>query len=94
MPEKVAIIGSGNWGSAISRIVGKNAELYPEFKNNVNMWVYEEMINGRKLTDIINTENLYPTMIPNNKPNRNDINNLDHRDNRDNRKDEYLELDN
>lgn len=56
MPEKVAIIGSGNWGSAISRIVGKNAELYPEFKNNVNMWVYEEIINGRKLTDIINTE--------------------------------------
>jgi hypothetical protein len=42
-------------------------------------------------TDIINTENLYPTIVPNNKPNRNDINNLDHRDNR---KDEYLELDN
>ena len=45
-------------------------------------------------TDIINTENtenLYPTMVPNNKPNRNDINNLDHRDNRN---DEYLELDN
>ncbi|XP_071942866.1 glycerol-3-phosphate dehydrogenase [NAD(+)], cytoplasmic-like [Antedon mediterranea] len=52
---KVCIIGSGNWGSAIARIVGENAKKYDEFETIVNMWVYEEMIDGQKLTEIINT---------------------------------------
>ena len=37
-PEKVCIVGSGNWGSAIARIIGENVKLFPEFDNNVNMW--------------------------------------------------------
>ena len=55
-PEKVAIIGSGNWGSAIARIVGANAAAHAEFEDTVNMWVFEEEVDGRKLTEIINTE--------------------------------------
>jgi len=55
-PKKVCIVGSGNWGSAIARLVGANAQRYPEsFVTEVNMWVYEEMVDGRKLTEIINT---------------------------------------
>jgi glycerol-3-phosphate dehydrogenase (NAD+) len=75
----VSIIGSGNWGSAISKIVGLNAKRLPEFEGNylvkelmyiifnnalfytlffyldrVYMYVFEEIINGRKLTEIIN----------------------------------------
>lgn len=57
--EKVCIIGSGNWGSAIASIVGKNCEKLSQCKTRVNMWVYEELVelNGtkRKLTDVINT---------------------------------------
>jgi len=30
----VSIIGSGNWGSAISKIVGLNAQRLPEFEGN------------------------------------------------------------
>jgi glycerol-3-phosphate dehydrogenase (NAD+) len=56
MPEKVCIIGSGNWGSAIARIVGSNAAAHEEYENSVSMWVYEEMVDGRKLTEIINTD--------------------------------------
>mmetsp|Transcript_46362 Transcript_46362/g.68433 ORF Transcript_46362/g.68433 Transcript_46362/m.68433 type:complete len:350 (-) Transcript_46362:115-1164(-) len=55
MPEKVCIVGSGNWGSAIARIVGGNAAAYADFADSVNMWVYEELIDGEKLTEIINT---------------------------------------
>ena len=40
--EKVAIIGSGNWGSAIARIVGDNAAKYSEFATTVEMYTYEE----------------------------------------------------
>lgn len=51
---RVCIIGSGNWGSAIAKIVGANAAKLPNFEDRVTMYVYEEMINGRKLTEIIN----------------------------------------
>ncbi len=53
--EKVAIIGSGNWGSAIANIVGRNVVNLPNFHKRVNMWVFEEKVNGRNLTEIINT---------------------------------------
>lgn len=57
MRKKVAIIGSGNWGSAIARIVGENVTKFPEkFDQQVKMYVYEELIDGRKLTEIINQE--------------------------------------
>lgn len=59
--EKVCIVGSGNWGSAISIIVGNNCKLLPFCKSNVNMWVYEEELileNGtkEKLSKVINTK--------------------------------------
>ena len=66
MRDRVAIIGSGNWwewihgvmdrASALAMILGKNVRKYKCFENEIKMWVYEEMIDGRKLTDIINTE--------------------------------------
>eukprot|EP00871_Galdieria_phlegrea_P001590 jgi/Galph1/2431/GphlegSOOS_G1127.1 len=64
MAQKVAIIGSGNWGSAASRLVGQNVKKSPRFQDIVNMWVYEEEINGRKLTDIINTEHENVKYLP------------------------------
>ncbi|XP_061543565.1 glycerol-3-phosphate dehydrogenase [NAD(+)], cytoplasmic-like [Phycodurus eques] len=55
-PKKVCVVGSGNWGSAIAKIVGANAAADAKFDSVVNMWVFEEMVDGRKLTEIINTE--------------------------------------
>ncbi|XP_077295667.1 glycerol-3-phosphate dehydrogenase 1 isoform X2 [Arctopsyche grandis] len=54
-PINVCIVGSGNWGSAIAKIVGKNAAALPNFDERVTMYVYEEIIEGKKLTEIINT---------------------------------------
>lgn len=57
MPKKVAIIGSGNWGSAIARVVGKNVvDFKDQFDQEVKMYVFEEMVEGRKLTEIINQD--------------------------------------
>lgn len=53
---RVAVIGSGNWGTAIARIVAENVARQPDFHKKVKMWVFEENIDGRKLTEIINTE--------------------------------------
>ncbi|KAK7793910.1 hypothetical protein R5R35_007680 [Gryllus longicercus] len=52
--RKVCVVGSGNWGSAIARIVGFNAKRHPTLHETVTMYVYEEIIDGKKLTEIIN----------------------------------------
>lgn len=54
-PFKIAVIGSGNWGTTIAKILAENAALRPHlFKHQVDMWVFEEKIDGRNLTEIIN----------------------------------------
>jgi len=53
---KVCILGSGNWGTAIARIIAQNVDRLSDYQKNVNMWVHEEMVDGRKLTDIINMD--------------------------------------
>ena len=41
--HKVTVIGSGNWGSAIAKIVAENALARPDlFEPDVQMWVFEE----------------------------------------------------
>merc|ERR1712070_600098 len=64
MVEKVCIVGSGNWGSAIARIVGANAARLDEFETKVNMWVFQEQIDGKNLTDIINETHVNVKYLP------------------------------
>ncbi|XP_075997204.1 glycerol-3-phosphate dehydrogenase [NAD(+)], cytoplasmic-like [Genypterus blacodes] len=65
--KKVCVIGSGNWGSAIAKIVGANAAKYEQFDTTVNMWVFEEMVDGRKLTEIINVDHENVKYLPGHK---------------------------
>merc|ERR1719453_1425850 len=55
--EKIAMVGSGNFGSALMRILGRNALKHDVFDNEVKMYVHEEMIDGKPLTQIINETN-------------------------------------
>jgi glycerol-3-phosphate dehydrogenase (NAD+) len=65
-PFKVAVIGSGNWGSTIAKVIAENTVERPlQFERNVNMWVFEEIIDGEKLTDIINTKHENVKYLPN-----------------------------
>jgi glycerol-3-phosphate dehydrogenase (NAD+) len=52
--QKVAVIGSGSWGTALARLAAINAAELDTFDDTVNMWVREREIDGRKLTDVIN----------------------------------------
>ncbi|TDG49341.1 hypothetical protein AWZ03_004209 [Drosophila navojoa] len=60
----VCIIGSGNWATTIARNVGNNVANSPLMEPKVNMYVYEEMIEGRKLTEIINTTHINVKYMP------------------------------
>merc|ERR1719382_1294011 len=42
--EKVALIGSGNWGSAIATKIGVNVLESDAFESEVYMWVFEEYV--------------------------------------------------
>ncbi|KAL9107080.1 MAG: hypothetical protein Q9227_007946 [Pyrenula ochraceoflavens] len=47
--HKVSVIGSGNWGSTIAKIVAENVIAHPNiFEKEVRMWVFEEEV---KLAD-------------------------------------------
>ncbi|KAJ3299655.1 glycerol-3-phosphate dehydrogenase [Borealophlyctis nickersoniae] len=63
--EKVCIIGSGNWGSAIAKIIGRNAAKQPDVDSEVRMWVFEEIVQGQRLTEIINTTHENVKYLPN-----------------------------
>ncbi|TVY17179.1 Glycerol-3-phosphate dehydrogenase [NAD(+)] [Lachnellula arida] len=78
--HKVTVVGSGNWGSTIAKIVAENTKAYPEiFEEDVQMWVYEEEVtlpkdsknfdasaNGpQKLTTVINKYHENVKYLPN-----------------------------
>ncbi|KAJ1904209.1 glycerol-3-phosphate dehydrogenase [Tieghemiomyces parasiticus] len=62
--EKVCIIGSGNWGSAVAKIVGGNVTHHEGFDQKVNMWVFEEQFEGQPLTRIINARHENVKYLP------------------------------
>ena len=52
-------------GSAIAKVVGNNVKtMTDEFVEEIRMWVFEENINGRKLTEIINTDHENVKYLP------------------------------
>ena len=55
--QKICMVGSGNFGSALVRILGRNALKHDIFDSEVKMYVHEEMIDGKPLTQIINETN-------------------------------------
>ncbi|XP_015124812.1 glycerol-3-phosphate dehydrogenase [NAD(+)], cytoplasmic [Diachasma alloeum] len=65
--NQVCIIGSGNWGSAIAKIIGANTANLENFEDRVTMYVYEEIIDGKKLTEIINETHENVKYLPDHK---------------------------
>lgn len=64
MQHKVAIIGSGNWGSVIAKIIGLNLLKSKTMHQSVRMWVHQEQVNGELLTDIINRTHINSKYLP------------------------------
>ena len=64
--KKIGIIGSGNFGTCIARVIGNNVQSLPEFDNHVKMWVYDEPIGEKKesLVNIINTRHENVKYLP------------------------------
>lgn len=54
-------------GSVIAKIVGSNVIKNDKFENEVPMWVFEEMVDGRKLTEILNSDHENVKYLPGHK---------------------------
>ncbi|VDP08295.1 unnamed protein product [Heligmosomoides polygyrus] len=55
-------------GSAIARIVGRTTKNFPDdFNSTVRMWVFEETVDGEKLSEIINTRHENVKYLPGKK---------------------------
>lgn len=51
--HKVAIVGSGSFGTALAKIVAKNVQSRPkEFHSEVRMWVREKIVRRRGVAEI------------------------------------------
>lgn len=74
--EKVCLIGSGNWGSAVATLIGQNCERLPnQFQPEISMYVYEEQVMYKdpntgeekltNLTEVINNTHMNTKYLPN-----------------------------
>jgi glycerol-3-phosphate dehydrogenase (NAD+) len=56
--KSVTVVGSGNWGMAIAKIIAGNTARHDEFNDALNVWMFEEQIEHkgkkRKLSELFN----------------------------------------
>jgi len=67
--KKIALVGSGNWGSAIASHIGdKVRQMHDEYDERILMWCKEETLDdGQKLTDVINQKHENTKYLPKQK---------------------------
>ncbi|KAI0559014.1 glycerol-3-phosphate dehydrogenase [Gracilaria domingensis] len=62
--KRVCIVGAGNWGSAAAIIIANNVKNFDYYHDTINMWVFEEIIEDRKLSEIINETHYNVKYLP------------------------------
>ncbi|KAI0227012.1 Glycerol-3-phosphate dehydrogenase [NAD(+)], cytoplasmic [Lamellibrachia satsuma] len=65
--RRFPLLVPGNWGSVIAKIVGNNVLEKPAYVQKIPMYVYEEMVKGKKLTEIINSQHENVKYLPGTK---------------------------
>jgi glycerol-3-phosphate dehydrogenase (NAD+) len=61
---RIAVVGSGNFGSVVARNVARNIKPMDNFHKTVKMWVHDELVNGKSLIEIINTQHMNVKYLP------------------------------
>lgn len=66
--RSICLIGILFRGSAIAKIIGANVTKFSDkFEEKVTMYVFEEMVDGKKLTEIINETHENVKYLPGHK---------------------------
>lgn len=62
--HRVCIIGSGNFGSTLAKVIAENIVNLDDFDHTVRMYVYDEIVDGESLVNIINTRHENVKYLP------------------------------
>jgi glycerol-3-phosphate dehydrogenase (NAD+) len=62
--HRVCVVGSGNFGSTIAKIIAENIVKLPDYDQSVRMYVYDELVDGESLVKIINTRHENVKFLP------------------------------
>ena len=54
--ERVTILGSGNVGTMFAYLASQKIRDLAHYQHKIKWWVFEEILDGEKLSDIINTK--------------------------------------
>lgn len=61
---QVAIIGAGNWGTVVAKLVAESVSKSTQFSPTVSLWAHQELVGGVPLTDIINNTHINVKYLP------------------------------
>jgi glycerol-3-phosphate dehydrogenase (NAD+) len=64
MDEIVAVLGSGSVGTVVADLISVNIRRLPRYVHKVKWWVFHEIINGEKLSDIVNNKHENVKYLP------------------------------
>jgi len=64
--KKIVVFGGGAWGTTIASKIAKSKDVLSgdDYDTEVSLWVFEETVNGRNLTDHINCDNCNIKYLP------------------------------
>jgi glycerol-3-phosphate dehydrogenase (NAD+) len=62
--KRIFIVGNGNWGTTIAKVIAENVTKSKLFENEVLLYVHDEIYENQKLSEIINQKHSNPIYLP------------------------------
>lgn len=62
--KKICVVGSGSWGSVVAKIIGNNVQGKSSYVDRVSLYVHDEIVDGKKLSEIINLKHENTKYLP------------------------------
>lgn len=62
--KRVAVIGNGNWATAIAKVIANNITASNDFNHELLLYVHEEIYQQQKLSEYINAIKSNPIYLP------------------------------
>lgn len=63
--DKIVVIGGGAWGTAVARRICQNVANIESYQREITLWLHDELIDGRYLSDAINEDHVNEKYLPN-----------------------------
>lgn len=63
--RRIGVLGGGSWGTTAAKVIAENIRDKPQhFHQEVLLWIFDEKVHDKNLSDIINSEHTNPKYLP------------------------------